>query len=525
MFELQNEIFHEQVSRRKLINKKQTSSNKYKVAVYRNHSFELIEHAIPLFLNFADISIDFKYSDYDDSLTFIDLDRDSDALLLWLDLSRYENEDKEEFINSRIIELTTFYKKPILFFPVGGSVLIKNPNVIQLSGANIQEKLGTDFFDLRMETNTGTKLSSKASIEIARFLGLRVFPSVLQSPLKAVVLDLDNTLYRGVLGEDGWQNLTLTPGHAALQNYIKELASKGYFICIASKNEGQDVKELFEKRKDFPLGLSQISKLCVSWDSKGDSISKILKFLNIGAKDVLFVDDNLGELATVLSSHPNINCLHAKDDAFETLEVLKNFPRMDKFKINYEDSIRKKDIQANEERERLLKSLSKEEFLRTLNMELTYGLNRNKDIDRVTELGNKTNQFICTYRRYKRAEIESLMNDPDSLIVTVSLKDKLSDSGIVGVLILKRIENNIVVDECFISCRALGRGIDENIVVYPILLAINKFQLKSVEFLFTKGERNRPAEKFLEEHLKNYINKPNKFEEIVNVDYVTTKVE
>ena len=282
---------------------------------------------------------------------------------------------------------------------------------------------------------------------------------------------------------------------------------------------------MFNKRTDFPLKLENITKMCVSWQSKAHSIAEIQKYLNIGIQDMLFIDDNMGELASVKTEHPEINIILAKDDASLTLDVVNNYPRMLKFNINYEDMIRKQDTIANEQREQLRNTLSKEDFLKTLEMELKYSLNNTSQIKRISELANKTNQFICSYKRYTEGEIQSLMDNQDSLIIAVSLKDKLSDSGIIGVLVFKNKKDYLNIEEAFISCRALGRGIDENIVLYPIQLATEFFNNNKVRFNFVKGERNKPAETFIKENLNEYNNTVNVFDKKIKNTFVNIEIE
>lgn len=525
MFDLQEQIFEKKLSRLDLYNFVNKSSNHYKVSIYRNHSFEVVEHTINLFLNYADINAKFEYSDYDDSLTFFNIDLNADLIILWLDLSRYSLSNVSEFINERIAYLSSIYKKNILFVPFGKSFKLekKFSNVITYDLTWVEQNLGDKFLDLRLEKFSGTKLSPKASMLISEDLGLNYIPACLKTPIKAVVFDLDNTLYKGVLGEDGINGIELSEGHRKLQEKVVALSKQGFFICIASKNNEEDVVEMFKKRDDFPLKLEHITKLCVSWNSKADSIKEIQKFLNIGISDMLFIDDNMGELATVKAEHPLINEIHAKDDAQITLKVLENYPRMLKLNINYEDLIRKNDTQQNAERERLKNSLSKEEFLKNLEIEITYSLNSKSQATRISELANKTNQFICAYKRYPLKEIEELMNDPNHLIIAVSLKDKLSDSGIIGVLVFANKDEFIEIEECFISCRALGRGIDGNIVLYPIKLASEHFGKNKFKFIFTDGPRNAPAKTFVDTNLAQIKNTINEFN--VNVDSSLIKTQ
>lgn len=525
MLELQEFIFERNLNRRELFNYKNNSCNRYKISIYRNHSFELIEHTINLYLDYANMNADFIYSDYDDSLSFINLDLLSDLIIVWIDFTRYNLQDVDNFIKERLDYLSSIYKKQILFIPFGSSLKINKSNITTYDLSEIEKMFEDKYTDLRLEPFSGTKISAQAQMEISKHLGLKYIPACLINPIKSVIFDLDNTLYKGVLGEDGYNNIELIPGHKLLQEKLVELSKQGFFICIASKNEEQDVIEMFEKRIDFPLRLDDITKLCVSWNSKAESISEIQKFLNIGIRDMLFVDDNMGEIAAVKSAYPEINVILAKDDACLTLNVLNNYPRTLKLNVNYEDSIRKQDTQANEQREQLKNSLSKEDFLKTLDMELTYGINKHSQIKRISELANKTNQFICTYKRYSEKEIENMMLNKNYLIITVSLKDKLSDSGIIGVTVFKNETNFIDIEESFISCRALGRGIDKNIVLYPITLALNHFNKNKIRFNFTRGDRNKPAEGFINANLGKYKNAVSNFDMEIDSSLVTIKIE
>ena len=258
--ELQSEIFEKKLSRRQLMDYVPGQPAQYKICVYRNHSFELIEHTLPIYLDYAGIGVEFVYSDYDDSLSFLELP-DADMLILWLDMERYKTDDPAGFINSRISYLLSVFKKPVLLVTVGGSLTSDGRVLYFDAGAFLAEKFGEKAFDLRMEPFTGTRLSQNAISETARKLGLLYIPALLKPSLKAVVVDMDNTLYSGVLGEDGIDGIKLTDGHAALQKRLKKMAKQGFFLCAASKNEESDVLEMLGKRADFPLKKSDFTIL------------------------------------------------------------------------------------------------------------------------------------------------------------------------------------------------------------------------------------------------------------------------
>ena len=507
MFELQEFLLEKQPTRRELLEYVPHGKHEISVCVYRNHSFELVEHTIGAYLDFSDLKATFSYSDYDDSLSFLNVDKSADMLILWLDLGRYKADNVDLFLNERIAALREGYKKPVLFVAVNGTANINDKSVVCVDLSKIADDLGARFLDLRMETATGTKLSAQALVRISKLLGLKYIPALMLTPLKAIVVDLDNTLYKGVLGEDGINGIELTEGHKHLQQLLKEKAKEGWFLCVASKNEKQDVLDMFDKRGDFPLQKEDFTAIEASWDDKPTSMQKILKTLNIGVDSVLFVDDNLGEQAQMIARFPSIKALHALDDAELTCNMLSFYPGLLKFGTKAEDAIRSEDVKANAERQQLQSTLSKEDYIRSLEMKLTFNVDVKEYAPRISELANKTNQFIFGYQRYDLPMVEKLMQDKDAVVISVILSDKLSDSGTIAVCVGKKQNDILFVEECFVSCRALGRGIDDVIVLGMIKLAADELGTSKLEVVFKKGERNTPAANFVKAYLEKYANK------------------
>ena len=521
MFELQEFLLEKQPTRRELLEYVPVGRKEVNIAVYRNHSFELVEHTIGAYLDVSDLKAKFSYSDYDDSLSFLSVDKSADMLILWLDLGRYKADNVDSFLNERIAALRAIYKKPVLFVAVNGEAKIKDESVVCVDLPQIENVLGARFLDLRMETATGTKLSAQALVKISKLLGLKYIPALLLTPLKAIVVDLDNTLYKGVLGEDGINGIELTEGHKHLQQLLKDKSKEGWFVCVASKNEKQDVVEMFDKRGDFPLKKEDFTVIEASWDDKPTSMQKILKTLNIGVDSVLFVDDNLGEQAQMMARFPSIKALHALDDAELTFNMLSFYPGLMKFGTKAEDAIRSEDVKANAERQQLQSTLSKDDYIRSLEMKLTFNVDVKEFAPRISELANKTNQFIFGYQRYNLPTVEKLMQDKDAAVISVILSDKLSDSGTIAVCVGKKQNDVLLVEECFVSCRALGRGIDDVIVLGMIKLAASELGTSKLEVTFKKGERNTPAENFVNTYLEEYANKV----EPMQLDYDSSLVQ
>ncbi len=498
---LQKFLLENSPSRIDLLNYKSLSKKTYKIYIYRNHSFELIENISSAYLDYSDIKAEFIYSDYDDTLSFINLDLTSDMLILWLDLTRYNIEKIEDVINERLNILSKMYTKPIILAAFGKDIKINNDKVIIYNFNEIKNELKDKYTDIRLEPYSGTKLSTQALTQCAQDILLNYIPALLKPNLKAIVVDLDNTLYKGILGEDLIDGIELTLEHKKLQEVLKQKAKEGYFLCVCSKNEKDDVVNMFNKRKDFPLQLDDFTYISASWDSKSKGIGEIIKFLNIASDSVVFIDDNIGELAQVKSVYPEIKIILANNDAKITQKILLNFPCLKKFSIKQEDAIRSTDAKANNARKQLMNSSNFEDYLKSLNVEITYELNNEEKIPRISELSRKTNQFIFNYKRYSEAELEKIIKDKDYAVVSTVLKDKLSDSGIICVCTGKNTKNGVELEECFVSCRALGRGLDEIIVLGSIQFLLNHFNSKKLKIFFTKGERNLPAENFINKHL------------------------
>jgi FkbH-like protein len=320
--------------------------------------------------------------------------------------------------------------------------------------------------------------------------------------LKAIVADLDNTLYFGVVGEDGADGVVLTEGHRKLQGQLKQLRDQGFFLCIASKNDRRDINALFAKRADFPLRVDDFTKICASWSSKAVMIAEIAEFLNIHTSAMLFIDDNIGELQTASASYPDLRLLMAYPDAEQTSRALKNYPGLLKLSSTSEDLLRGADVQANERRAALKSTMSREEYLRSLDVKLTFSADNLRHAERVAELAGKTNQFIFSYKRYKRYEVEALARSGSAAVVTVAMKDKLCDSGVIGACVGVARDSYAEIEELFVSCRALGRGLDDVIALGAIAVVCEKLGADKVKIDFVRGERNTPARRFFDAKLK-----------------------
>jgi FkbH-like protein len=480
--------------------------------IHRNHGFESTASATVPYLALRDWQPEFGYSDYDDSLNFR-LEAPAQVEIVWLDYSHYAARTRApEFaawLRQRMLVLRRQVDHPIVLVnwaedPVSSHAVQKAFNDHPIAGLwvgsleGLRTQLGERFLDERMSRVSGTRLSDRASILVARELACHWIPAAFAPRLKVVAVDLDDTLFAGVLGEDGPEGVVLTPGHRALQEHLLELRQSGIFLALVSRNEESDVRRLFSERSDFPLRWEHFSARQIHWGSKAESLGAVGQDLRIGLDAILYLDDNLGELATVADAHPGLCLAHADADASLTRRVLEYFPGIWSHGDAGADTLRVKDLESDRERQEILhQASSSTDYLRSLQVSLVFHLNPRGALDRIHELSQKTNQFNLALKRFSQAEVERRLQDPDCKIITIRLADRLSDSGIIGVLFAHEEAGAIVVEELCISCRALGRRLEDTMVAKALETAWPQRPNKQLWFEQVSGPRNDPARQWL----------------------------
>lgn len=468
------------------------NTREFSLAVHRNHSFELVASTLPVFLAQSGLKADIWYSGYDDSLAFSEAMPEADAHLVWLDGARYRAFPLGPWLERRIGELRKLTRGAIVVGCLGLSTEQAMPmedSVLFCDIESIVSGLGEKAFDARLQKLSGTRLSNAACLEMSRALGLHYLPSLLAPALKALVLDCDNTLYRGVLGEDGINGVA---PFIEVQNRLKTLKGQGFMLALASKNEERDVAELFARRRDFPLQWQDFAARGINWRSKAENILAIANDLNISPDAMLFVDDNPGEILQVSSEIPEIKILEAETPE-DTLQGLLHYPGLFKSRTSREDVIRSADVRANARRTVLKNSLSPEAYRRELKISLDFEIDPLGSIGRITELLNKTNQFILNYLRPGQDIVRALMTSKDACVVTASLSDRLSDSGLIAILLARKERSDVRALDLVVSCRALGRGIEGGMILAMLAQAALTLGGERARLSFQSGPRNRPA--------------------------------
>lgn len=304
--------------------------------------------------------------------------------------------------------------------------------------------------------------------ETGRGIG-RIVSAEKVSPKKCVVLDLDNTLWGGIIGEDGLGGIQLGddfPGKAFrdFQRYLMHLKSKGVLLAVASKNNPEDALEVFDKHDAMILSRKDIVAFEIHWESKVESLKRIAKKINIGLDSLVFVDDNPKEIGEVQERLPEVTCMMVPEELAELPALLSHTDFFDFAEVTAEDRKRTEMLVTDSMRQEVQDTMSEEDFRKSLNLKIDVFSAEKQHLARITQLVNKTNQFNLTTIRRTQDEVEALANGKDSLVLGMDIRDKYGEYGLVGVSILKKEDEACIIDTLLMSCRVLGRGAEDTFI-------------------------------------------------------------
>ncbi len=284
---------------------------------------------------------------------------------------------------------------------------------------------------------------------------------------KCLVLDLDNTLWGGVIGDDGLGGIRLGQGDGegeaflAFQRYAKALKERGILLAVCSKNTEHIAKEVFEKHPEMVLRLDDISCFMANWNDKAANLREIARTLNIGLDALVFADDNPAERALVRQLVPEVAVPDLPTDPADFIQAIEQYRYFQLTSLAREDLQRADYYRANAQCEEILNgSENVEDFLKSLAMVARIAPVDEVSLERTAQLINKSNQFNLTTRRRTAAEVMALAADPQWLACTVSLRDRFGDNGLISVLLAKREDDALVIDTWLMSCRVLKRGVE-----------------------------------------------------------------
>ncbi|MEO8888174.1 MAG: HAD-IIIC family phosphatase [Jatrophihabitantaceae bacterium] len=304
--------------------------------------------------------------------------------------------------------------------------------------------------------------------EFWHFLGSNLGDIVLreQRPTpKCIVLDCDNTLWGGVVGEDGVGGIELGstfPGSAFLgfQKVLKSLKDRGVLLAISSKNNPQVVADVFAQHDDMVLKAEDIAVWRVNWNPKSQSLQEIAAELNIGIDSLVMIDDSDYELAEIANAAPEAGRLQVPDEAGLLPDLIASSGLFRNMKVSAEDLARTDMIRQEAGRKQAAAAMTRDEFLASLDLVVDYVEVGEEHVGRVAQLTNKTNQFNLTTIRRSEADIRGLIADQEYLVRAMRVGDKFGDYGLVGVAILHATGDAWEIDTFLMSCRVLSRGVE-----------------------------------------------------------------
>ncbi|MDF2437008.1 MAG: hypothetical protein K0Q95_1384 [Bacteroidota bacterium] len=352
--------------------------------------------------------------------------------------------------------------------------------------STVQNLIGkTNFFSTSIYINTEMVISIDALPMIANRI-IDIINAFSGRSKKCVILDLDNTTWGGIIGDDGIENIqigTLGIGKAftEFQHWIKKLQQRGIIIAVCSKNTESVAKEPFAKHPDMVLKLDDIAVFMANWDNKVDNIRHIQSILNIGFDSMVFLDDNPFERNIVRENIKDITVPELPEDPADYLEYLTSLNLFETISFSKEDSERTSLYQVEAKRLITQKSFTNEEdFLKSLNMTSVVEPFDKFNTPRVAQLSQRSNQFNLRTVRYTEADIDAIGKSEDYFTFTFTLEDKFGDNGLICVIILKKVnENSLFIDTWFMSCRVLKRGM-ENFVLNTIVKFAERKGFKKV---------------------------------------------
>lgn len=343
-----------------------------------------------------------------------------------------------------------------------------NPNLFICDIAALQNKFGRDVM-----FNSSIYVTSEMilSIESVPYVASRTMDIICAAQgkfKKCLILDLDNTMWGGVIGDDGLENIQI--GHhlgigkafSEFQQWAKKLKNRGIILAVCSKNTEHIAKEPFEKHPEMILKLDDISVFVANWENKADNIRKIQSVLNIGFDSMVFLDDNPFERNIVRQNLPDVTVPELPKDPSEYLEYLYSLNLFETVSFSSADADRTKQYQLEAQRVTLQKSFTNEsEFLRSMDMVCEVKSFDKFDTPRVSQLTQRSNQFNLRTIRYTEADIEDLSSDSIHHGLSFRLSDKFGDNGLICVIILEKKENKtLFINTWLMSCRVLKRGME-----------------------------------------------------------------
>ena len=519
----------------------------YKISILSNITINQIKEILDYSLKLNGIRSKINIGQYDNIIQEVSKHSQSDLVIIFFELANLkenfhtkinlvsEKELREftDFFKSTIdMILSNLKKTPLVLFNKFSPLIFSSFALEKNRLEKISEELNI-YLEKKIDNNVKiididkliSNLGINQSVDMRLFYGAKslysinfyksysefINPIILSSlgkMKKALIFDCDNTLWHGILGEDGYKNIKMGDDSyegrifQQIQEKALELYDKGIFICLCTKNNYDDVIEVISKHKDMRLKKENFSVIKSNWKNKVDNIIEIGKELNVGLDSLVFIDDSDFELEFVKKKLPEVRLFKVPQDISKYYYLFnKEIQIFYKFNQTQEDKIRNIDFKNQLKRKKLRTKFTKiEGYLNSLNIKITINLNDKKNISRISQMTLKTNQFNLTTRRYSEKQIKNFLTNKKYLIFTLLLKDKFGDSGITGLAILKieKPNNSSVIDTFLLSCRIIGRNVEYAFMNF-IISYLKKKKINLVRSNYIRSKKNDQVKNFYEQ--------------------------
>jgi len=367
-----------------------------------------------------------------------------------------------------------------------------------------------NFFDKRLYRLA--KNSFAASFYTTLFEHYSEIINILSSPRKkCIVVDLDNTLWGGVIGQDGFDKIELGgfgsgEAYVQFQKALLNFYRKGIFVAVCSKNNYDDALEVIEKHPDMILQKQFFSSLKINWIDKATNIKSIAKDLNIGTDSIVFLDDNPAECELVKQQMPEVEVVNLTGDPDNYIKQLLSLNSLKTVIITEEDLSRNIMHSDDEKRKDFSQSFTNlNDYYKSLDMQGYVFVNDQSQTSRIAQLTQKTNQFNLTTKRYSVEDIRKFMSDNLHRVYSLKLTDKFGDNGIVLIAIVNIKKEEWFIDTFLMSCRVIGRQA-ETALLNEIISDALKENISILKGEFIRSKKNAPAEEFYKNHDFKLIN-------------------
>ena len=507
--------------------KKEVSGQRIRVAVVGNCATQFISDAICGYCRLTNLDVEVYDADYNQIDAQL-LDNQSEVILfnpdyivLWLaseklyeDFLKTESDERPNFADGRLAKVLQYWnlieskiRARILqpnFVEIDDRVLgnysskvsasfvyqirklnallqeemAKDGSVFPIDIQSIQNRMGRErFFNSALFYNSKMPIAIPALPEVGKAVS-DVIHAVQGDIKKCIITDLDNTIWGGTVGDDGWDNIEigeLGRGRvfSDIQRWLKELKETGIILCVCSKNDEDKAKEPFIKNPEMVLRLEDISVFVASWEDKAGNIQLIRDTLNIGMNSIVFLDDNPFERDLVRQCIPELEVPELPENPEQYLGFLQTCNYFETASYTGKNSDRTRLYQAEFKRRQAAATYASiDEYLQSLEM-LGEGVAfKPEQYSRIAQLTQRSNQFNLRTIRYTEADIKRIAEDEQYLTLAFSLKDKFGNHGLISVVILKKNgKQSLFVDTWLMSCRVLKRGMEEFVINKVAVLA------------------------------------------------------